>query len=92
MFRMVNGKRVAVPLRAADFPPLVRQIDAFLFLAGSPKTVAALPATYCESDYVAELYRRAAILQSVFGYDFGLDIALSLQSCESLAHRARHDR
>lgn len=74
VFRMVNGKRVAVPPLAADSPPLASQIDAFLFLAGSPKTVTALPATYCENHYVAELYRRAVILQSVFGYDFGADI------------------
>jgi hypothetical protein len=71
IFRNVNGKRTPVTLSAAEFPPLEEQVDALLYITGERTSVMAPLATYCDSAYVAELWRRSAILQPVFGPDFG---------------------
>jgi hypothetical protein len=89
IFRMVDGKRVPVTLRPEDFPPLEEQVDAVLFLGPSDRKIGAPPEIYRDEAYVAELRRRAAILQSVFGYDYNQDIDELVKAAKKAPRRSR---
>lgn len=69
VLRMVDGKQVPVKLEPKDCPPLEEQVDAVLYLGPSDKTVDAAPETYRDEAYVAELRRRATLLNTVLGWD-----------------------
>jgi hypothetical protein len=68
MARMViDGKEQWVRLGESDWPPLAQMTDGLIYYAPTSTTVEADPAVYRDAAYVAELRRRAAILDAMSG-------------------------
>jgi len=58
------------PLEEAAWPPMAEVVDSLLYLGPAETEVLPDPAIYRDAAYQAELRRRAAILQEVYGMDF----------------------
>ena len=68
--RVVDGETVWVPLEPEGWPAMRVMADALLYLGeDGDDEVAALPETYADPVYAAELRRRAALLDELFGFD-----------------------
>ncbi len=68
IFRMVDGKRVPHQLEEKAYPPIESLVSAIAFYGSSDLTQADVT-SYRDSAYVAELHRRSAIVQPMFGQD-----------------------
>lgn len=58
------------PLEEATWPPMAEVVDSLLYLGPAETEVLPDPAIYRDAAYQAELRRRGAILQEVYGMDF----------------------
>lgn len=70
--REVDGETRWVPLDSDDWPAMKVMVDALLYLGeeADDEEVAAISETYRDEIYVAELRRRAAIVDAMFGMAF----------------------
>ncbi len=67
--RMINGHKQWVTLVEEDWPQAIQMVDGLIYY-GPDAQVAPRSETYRDREYVAELYRRAAIMTEVYGMDF----------------------
>ena len=82
VFSMVDGKRVPRPLTDSDFPKVEQMVDAIIYYGPDTSLAKPVLTSYRDRAYVAELHRRSAIVQPIFGQD--LDPVI-----DSLAKAAR---
>ena len=74
-FRTVNGRNEYYEPDPASMPLLKDVIDGILVISPTNTEVVADPKTYANPAYVAELRRRAKILDDVFHLDFSSDLS-----------------
>ncbi len=95
VFSMVNGVRVPRELHEADYPPIERMVDALAYYGPDTSLAPRVITSYRNSAYVAELHRRSAILQPIFGQDLDATVdslaaaACSRKACSSKKTRAK---
>lgn len=68
IFRMVDGKRVPHQLQENEYPPIEALVSAVAFY-GSGELTQPDVRSFRDPAYVAELHRRSAIVQPMFGQD-----------------------
>lgn len=69
IFTMVDGKRVPRQLVESDYPPIESVVDAIVWFGRDASLAPTDLAPFRDSTYVAELHRRSAIVQPIFGQD-----------------------
>jgi hypothetical protein len=79
--KVVDGKRVWVPLSDDDWPAVKVMTDGLIDYGPYSHSVEAPPETYCDTAYVAELRRRAVILKEVYGMSFDEQIDDAVKLC-----------
>ena len=86
VFTMVDGKRIPRHLNESDFPPIEQMVDAIIFYGVDSTLAKPVLASYRNRAFVAELHRRSAIVQPIFGQD--LDPAIDSLAKAACAQRA----
>ncbi|MEO8227961.1 MAG: ChaN family lipoprotein [Gemmatimonadota bacterium] len=90
VFRMVDGKRVTRQLTDADFPPMERMVDALVYFGPDTSVAKRVISSYRSPEYVAELHRRSAIVQPMFGQDLDPMIdSLAAEACAKKCARKK---
>ena len=84
IFTMVDGKRVPTIVPDSAYPPLSTQADALLYIGPDTTRLSPPLATYRDTAYVSEMYRRSKIVEMVFG----LDLVPTLDSIRTKLKRA----
>jgi hypothetical protein len=79
--KVVDGKKVWVPLSDDDWPAVNVMTDGLIDYGPYSNSVEAPPETYCDAAYVTELRRRAAILKEVYGMSFDEQIDDAVKVC-----------
>jgi hypothetical protein len=86
VFAMVNGQRVPRALNEAEFPSIEHMVDALAYYGPDTSLTPRVVTSYRDSAYVAELHRRSAIVQPMFGQDLDSTIdSLAIVACKRYA-------